>query len=207
MTKAICFISPHPDDIELFAGGALLSHCKQEDNISVLMITNGENAHNKIFFENLGEIRQQEAQNRYAKLQNVKVTYLNCKDGSLINDKSLIEKCENFFVYNKFDCIYLPEKKQHTSYHNKDHLYVSEVITKICQNLSEKVTLRYYHSKKNNFFIDVSNDIKDVKRALKYYKSQYLLFLMYFISEIFKKKYYGIHNKCKYAEGFREFIN
>lgn len=211
MKQTVCFLSPHPDDIELFCGGALLFHYHRGDQITIMMMTNGENndsPHVKRFLKRTGkphsalsEIRQKEAQDRYALLPGINVVYFKLQDGYLAETDSSFETCKTFIQDLNPDIIYLPETSELSRYRHSDHLHLGQVVTDLHQNYLKQTVLRHYHSKKNNFFLDISPDIKEVRSALKYYKSQRI---DKYIVEIILQKYYGWKHKSRYLEGYRE---
>lgn len=213
MKQTVCFISPHPDDIELFCGGALLFHYHRGDRMAIMMMTNGEDNHSphvKRFLKRIGkphsalpDIRQQEAQERYALLPGIDVIYFKLRDGHLAESDSAFETCKTFLQELHPDIIYLPETSTLSRYRHSDHLHLGQVGTDVQQHYLKQTILRHYHSRKNNFFLDISPDIKEIRSALKYYKSQRMD--KYFV-EILLHKYYGLQHKGRYAEGYRETL-
>jgi LmbE family N-acetylglucosaminyl deacetylase len=175
------------------------------------MVTNGENSHArhvKRFLKRikqphtaLSSIRQKEAEDRYAMLPGIKVHYCKLPDGELSTHAPLSETCQALLQNVKPDIIYLPETGALSRYTHQDHLHLGQVITDLKKACLPRTALRYYHSKQNNCFLDVSSHIQEARTALNYYKSQRI---DKYISEFILQKYYGWQQKNRYSECFRE---
>lgn len=103
----ICFVSPHPDDIELYCGGTLLAHASTNASLSVLMMTNGGFGSRNPFRRGkiLEKIRAQEARNRYALLNQVQLIFAEFKDKRVMNDIASVVKITQILQLLKPDII------------------------------------------------------------------------------------------------------
>ena len=211
----VCFVSPHPDDIELYCGGTLLDYAQRKECLSIIMMTNGGRGHNNPFRrgEALEQIRMQEARARYNLLCDVKLLFAGFKDAHVIhNDESILKVTSILKALNP-DVIYCPEfipalsERRH-----RDHLNTGKIIADACRLLHRPVTLRCYHSKSINYLHSIENYFEENNEAIKFYKSQRGLSIGPFMTGLTrlnhrynqKRRKWGKELGVGYAEGFRE---
>lgn len=211
----ICFISPHPDDIELFCGGALLHHVNQGDRVTVIMLTKGGKGTFNPFVkpDQLEIIREQETRQRYRLVQPVKLVFADFRDKEVIHSRQQVEKFLKLLESCNPDLIYIPEYLiKDCIWTHQDHINGTKSTLAAATMLNKKIIFRCYHSKQPNQFINIDAYYKESKHALRFYKSQYsinLLFFLHFMERIRARlcRKWGKKIGCTYAEGFREFYS
>lgn len=191
----VMFIGAHPDDIELGAGGTLIKHIREGDEIFYVVLTKGERGGNpKEREKELLEVIN------YLGIRNYKIfdfpdTLLNTKFNEI---KDELEKLINEF---KPDRIYTHSLNDG----HQDHRTVAEAVRvagrKVPQILSFWAPLVY-----NNFhpvyFIDISDTIEEKLRVLEIYRSQSHKDFLKREVIIGINKYHGFMNNIQFAEGF-----
>lgn len=211
----VCFISPHPDDIEIYCGGALLAHASNNDNLTVIMMTHGERGAINPFLRGpkLASIRKREAEARYAEIETLELIFAQFKDGQLISNRSTVSCLANLLIPLKLDIIYIPEFNQKLSERkHKDHINAGQIINKASRMLQRPLRLRCYHSKVINNYMDISPYYAQNNKALLFYKSQQGCSINSFLFGLSahrfrynkKRQSWGKEIGCDYAEGFRE---
>lgn len=213
----IQIFAPHPDDMELFAGGTILEHIAQGDNIQLALMTRGEQGavRKSKKGERLALIREKEAIELLTNhIPQVDFSWLNFSDQKVTHTPEAIEQVFDKISAHKPDIIYLPESEAElTFYRHSDHLATGLIVENAAHKYitvhKQGIVLRYYHSRQCNISVDISRHFKFTQRCLKYYKSQwgfplpYQLWFAwgwrYFITRRWGKRY-----NCRHAEAFRE---
>lgn len=215
MSKVV-FVSPHPDDIEIFCGGALLEHVRNDDQIIIFLMTKGGKGTLNPFLKEstLEKIRAHEAHSRYQLLSNAQLMFAGFKDKKIECGKDSVQTIIALLRPIPADIIYIPEfNRQWTHYHHRDHIHSGEIVYKAAKELKKPVVMRCYHSKQTNLLIDIKKEqYEENNQAIKYYKSQnHLLSNSPFVLSTLnfqynrKRRQWGKENGSLYAEGFREF--
>src|SRR5580704_11606565 len=127
----ICFVSPHPDDIELYCGGTLLAHEKKNHRLSVVMMTYGGRGTGNPFLKgkSLEKIREQEARTRYSLVTNLEFIFAGFKDTKVLCDHDSISRLTTILQLINPDIMYAPEfnpklsERQH-----KDHINTGKIV-------------------------------------------------------------------------------
>lgn len=216
LAMRVVFVSPHPDDIEIFCGGTLLYHYYRHDVIHVVMMTRGENGslNPKLKGAVLRHLRTQEVENRYRNLATVSITWLDMIDGRVeVNQESIATMAKLLANFSPH-IIYLPESQPgYATYPHSDHRHSANIVEQAVSPGNACLKLRYYHSKNGNTYIDVSPFIEESQQALRHYQSQYspwnfppFLLPLYNLWQQLKRRKQGKKNNCRYAELFREIF-
>ena len=211
--RNILFVSPHPDDIELFCGGALLHHDNLGDNITVLLMTKGDKGTRNPWLkgDKLAALRAAEAQQRCQQLKNCHLVFAGFNDQEVTVNEDSIRLILDMLNSLKPDIIYIPEWIHNISiYKHEDHQNAGKLFLEATTLASLATELRYYHSKDSNLFIKMSDlHYQQNNQAMKGYKSQNTLFtslptlamLRHWYNR--KRRCWGKANHTRYAEGFR----
>lgn len=210
----VCFVSPHPDDIELFCGGSLLKHVSENNQITIIMMTKGGKGTWNPFIreEKLEKIREQEARARYNIINNINLIFANFKDAEVIKNENSINIMKHLLLPINPDIIYIPEYIADLAmWNHMDHIQTSEIVLEITKHQKKSTIIRCYHSTAINYIVNIDNFYHDNNRAIRFYKSQSGLFAPEpFLVPRLKKRYnkhrrqWGKKIGCHYAEGFRE---
>jgi LmbE family N-acetylglucosaminyl deacetylase len=178
----ILFVAAHPDDEILGCGGTILN-LKKDNDINVIFLTNGISARSKNKKEN--QVRKNEYLNLYKFLKLPKPQILNFPDNQL--DKipllKIVKKIEKKIEQFKPNIIFTHFEKCL----NIDHQLTYQAVITACRPLKscsvktifsfETLSSTEWASFKNrnfqpNYFVDISNNIKNKFKALKFYKSE-----------------------------------
>ncbi|MCU0242058.1 MAG: PIG-L family deacetylase [Vicinamibacteria bacterium] len=212
----IQFFSPHPDDIECFAGGVLLHHAARFDALEIVIMTRGERGSwNPLEdVERLKATRTREAEARAAQLPCVSLRWLDSTDGGVRNDPQVRSRIATRLREFEPEIIYLPERRRAWSFYwHADHLATGEIVSQAAREIRPAATLRHYHSRRGDFTLDVSPFFAESQRALRFYRSQYAFsarppFLLYGIHALrralLSRWARRLRPRCNYAEAFRE---
>ena len=210
--------APHPDDIECFAGGTLLRHHSEHDEIEIVLLTRGGRGSWSPFETRAGleARRTREAEARHAELPGARLRWLGLGDGRVGGDdatRRLVQECIAAF---RPDLIYLPERSRALSgYWHRDHLAAGALIADIARSRLDGVRLRHYHSRRANIFVDVTPFFSASQRALRFYRSQFaftaqpplLLHGIALMRRILLDRWARrLGPGCRYAEAFREEV-
>lgn len=210
----IQIFSPHPDDVELFVGGTLLKHIHDKDQIQIVLMTHGEmgTLDKSMQGEKIKKIREKEMADRMQLIPAVDLLWLNFPDGSMQATQEGIVTVLKTIMQWKPDIVYLPEIDLKCTFRDHpDHIATGQIVLEAAKQHSQPLILRYYHTYNYTILVDITPYYAENKRALKCYKSQYLWnadsrFLLYGLqcTRYIRTKWWGLKNKTKYAEAFRE---
>lgn len=162
-------ISPHPDDLDFFAGGTIKLLVEQGFDVTVVDVSDGEKGVN---LQNLGSIRQDE-QKRAQKILGYKnLRFLHYPDMK-ISYKRLMRDLRNiwyevdphlvFTFDNNFPMKFLA---------HKDHIAVGKATCKLAIEMESDAKVYLYGSRKNNVLVDISKVIDEKVAAVLSHKSQ-----------------------------------
>ena len=183
MSNRIIVVAPHPDDETIACGGIIQKYLEKKSTITIIYITNGENAYSHIYsiYENpspseLGIIRKEEALRalEILGLSSKDLIFLEFNDGSVAEQYNIIkEKVKKILYKYKPNLVYVPYKN---SSHN-DHKATFKIVYDAINELGIKVKLYSY--------------LINIK-----YNRLYFLLLLYLK---IKGKKLVIHNISKYS--------
>lgn len=210
------FFSPHPDDVEFFAGGALLAHVAEGDAVTVVMMTHGEDgtalpAHKG---EAIAAVRTAEATRRYAELPEVKLAWLDFVDGALRYSPAGVEKLVPLVSELAPELVYLPASRlRDTLFAHPDHLAAGQMVEEALAIAKSPAVRRAYHHRRPNRFIDVDRYYSANRQALRHYESQFgatasppFLLTWGELARAFALRWWGTKAGSTYAEGFHESL-
>jgi len=201
----ILAISPHPDDLEIGCGGALLKYARRRADITALVMSDGS-------LGGPSDVRQKE-QEAAAKVIGIRrVLWGGFRDADLPNDREVIDKIEDVIREMKPTFLFVPFGKDT----HQDHRKVSSAAlsaTRYSRNV-----LFYECPTSVDFqptiFVDIGSEFEDKIAALEAHQSQvertHIEGLS--ITEIARSMahFRGTQSRVSHAEGFqavRLFIN
>lgn len=191
--KRVVFVGPHPDDIEIGAGGLVSKLIRKGAEVYFLICLDGAcgSKDKNAKFEDVAMVRKQEAL-ASAKFLGVKdVIFLNYPDGGKYEVSDLRVEIAKVLIDIKPDLVVCPSPHLRTETH-MDHLRVANA-TRTALLISEyplvakrqgieieniyefakEMTLAYYFSDKNNQVVKINKtDFQNKINALMYHKSQ-----------------------------------
>lgn len=210
------FFSPHPDDVEFFAGGALLAHVAAGDAVTVVMMSHGEDgtalASRKGAW--IAGVRTREAERRYAELPEVGLRWLDFVDGDLRYSPEGVSTLVPLVTELAPELVYLPASRQRdTLFAHPDHLAAGRMVEEALAIAKSPAPRRAYHHRRPNCFVDVDHYYAANRRALQHYQSQFgatasppFLLTWGEVVRGFALRWWGIRAGTTYAEGFYESL-
>ncbi|MEM2506527.1 MAG: PIG-L deacetylase family protein [Candidatus Aenigmatarchaeota archaeon] len=214
--KTAIFFAPHPDDETLGCGGTIAKKIAEGYKVLIVIMTDGRflfkglEINNNVSPEQVKEIRKSEvlkAVKILGVLQN-NVVFLDFIDGTLNeNEDNALEKVVEVLKSFSASEVYLPyEKDSHP-----DHVATKRVVMRAIERLGIKPTIYKYeilHKMARigpffdsflNFFrhniieVDISSFLPLKERALKEFKSQFMLHTINFKKFLKKKEKFYIN--------------
>lgn len=198
-------LSPHPDDLDFFAGGTLRLLADRGFDITVVDVTDGEKGVN---IPNLGSIRQHEQKKAQKILGYQNLIFLHYPDMK-ISYKRLTKDLRNIWYDVNPEIVFTFDHNFPLKFlaHN-DHLAVGKAVCNLATEMDSPAKVYLYGSRKNNILVDISEVIADKTEAVLSHKSQ-LRFSKSLYSTTIKKmgNYAASGSNLKQAEAFRAFHN
>lgn len=198
-------LSPHPDDLDFFAGGTIKLLADRGFDITVVDVTDGEKGVN---IPNLGSVRQYEQRRaqKFLGYQNLK--FLHYPDMK-VNYKRLMRDLRNIWYEVNPDIVFTFDHNFPLKFlAHKDHLAVGKAVCKLATEMDSPAKIYLYGSRKNNVLVDISEVLEDKTGAVLSHKSQ-LRFSKSLYSSTVKKlgSFAASGSNFKHAEAFRAFHN
>ena len=213
----ILAFSPHPDDVELFLGGALLRHVSEGAVVKVVMMTLGEKGSVLSILSSKREAvvkrtRAEELRCRFELSPSVDVAIMGITDREIVETEEMIVRVLQEIERFEPTCIYLPESSKAKSfYFHPDHLITGKIVESAVARQTRTIALRYFHSSVPTTFVDISDFHRANLTAMRCYKSQYRWsashpFLLHILEadRYVRTRRYGKRIGSKFAEAFRE---
>ncbi len=215
-------ITCHPDDIETYGGGTVARLSAEGNRVWICHVANGDMGHQEIMPEELGKIREEEAQRAGEALGAEKVYSVNCGDCRFYNDDERARR-ELVRIIRAFkpDLILTHSEDDYMN----DHLEVSRLAFETSFTATvphmypeypacEKIAPIYYIDSAAgegtipDIYVDITDYIEQKLRAVGCHESQVkwlyehdnMDFLEYVRSY---SRFRGLQSGVKYAEGFR----
>lgn len=163
----VLFVSPHPDDVEVFAGGAARLHVLAGDRVEEAVLTRGERGALLRRGESLARRRAEEARRAAGRQGYSEVHQLDLGDGRL-QDVDAGRPLEALLQATKPDLVYAPEPV-HSFYRHPDHLAAGRASLR---TFGDRVDLRLYHTRRPDVRVDIAAVFSDKRAALKEHRSQ-----------------------------------
>lgn len=123
--------------------------------------------------------------------------------GNLIYSQENMQRLEHIIGIYNIDTVFFHFADDYQTDHLAAH-QICKTATRHCRNVFMFQSNPYIlvHNFTPNFFIDISNSIKDKERALACYDSEHNRQGRLFESIIQRNAIWGYGNHCAYAEGF-----
>ena len=209
MTKNILFFCAHDDDLTI-SSGTVMKYVAEGKSVIQIIFSAGEKSHPHLKEEVITEIRKKEMHKIAKKIGIKKVIYFDLKDLQVKEEikkhniktkvKDLIEK------YNPSKIFTLSESETHP-----DHRAVNETVLKVVDSLKTLYpvyTFNVWTTPKLEssplIYVDISKYFWKKIKILKEHKSQWFSIYLQLLPVIFRARYYGYKNNCKYAEKFEK---
>jgi LmbE family N-acetylglucosaminyl deacetylase/uncharacterized membrane protein HdeD (DUF308 family) len=207
--KRPLFVTPHPDDLEGFAGG--LAYMLDNPVISVVMSGGNKGVFTKEFEEMPEDdyivLRLDESIDAGKLLGVGEIIYMGYKDREVTCNEQSIKKLEQVVKKCKPDLIVSFEYyKFLTPYPHTDHIATANIVRNVVAHTSDTYTYDYLliSTLGPNCFLDVSGARKVKLEALACHTTQAGLNAIIFpIFERLFSRLWGLFTNVRYAEGYR----
>lgn len=177
VNATVVIITPHPDDAEASCGGLIANSVQKGEKVVIITMTGGEYGIGGKSEKQAREIRTQEAINA-AKILGAEIIFFGAIDGSLVCNKSNIEKLKNILSELKPRIVTAPWAMDV----HPDHQSTGMLAWNVFQDKNYDFELYFYettnspHTKTFQFvpthYIDISNVMEIKKQAVLQHKSQ-----------------------------------
>ena len=209
MPKNILGFAPHMDDDIIGMGGTFLNYWKEGKKIVEVIFSKGEKTHPHFKEEIIVNIRKKEIEKVAQKIGINKLLYFDLNDLNLKEEINQEIKSKIKEIIQK----HRPEKifTVSNSETHPDHIAVNNSVLEVVDSLKEKYPVYTFSiwttpKLKSNpiFYVDISKNFFKKINLMKQHKSQWISIYLQLIPVVLRAKYYGIKNKCKYAEKFEK---
>jgi LmbE family N-acetylglucosaminyl deacetylase len=210
MAKNILFFCPHDDDLTIASLGYALKLIDEGKSVIQIIFSKGAMSHPHFKEEVIKDIREKETEKIAKRIGLKELIYFDLKDMGMKKEiqkhsiktkiKDLIEK-------------YKPEKilTVSSSETHPDHRAVNEVVLKTVDSLNKKYPVYTFNvwtrpkvEPNPILYVDISKYFWKKIEILKQHKSQWFSIYLQLLPIIFRARYYGYKNNCKYAEKFEK---
>jgi N-acetylglucosamine malate deacetylase 1 len=130
--KRILVISPHPDDEAIGPGGTLRRHVEQGDHVEVLFLTSGEKGSKTQPPEELGPVREREAQAASKILGYTHLEFWRQPDGAVEATDELVARLARKLNEAQTDMVYVP----HDEEMHPDHRAAAQLVARAVASLN-----------------------------------------------------------------------
>ena len=194
-------MAPHPGDDVLGCGGTIMLHRRQDHEVHVLYLTNGEKGVPGVNMGKASEVRKQEALLAAKRLDvdENHLHFLHLADSDVINHSGSNHELRHLLEHTNPDIIYLPSFIEK----HRDH-YASNILLK--NNLIQSCDIAAYEMwtpHVPNRLVNISSVVEDKREAGREHVSQ-LQELDYLEAAIGLNRYRGgmYNTGINYAEAF-----
>jgi LmbE family N-acetylglucosaminyl deacetylase len=204
--KVLAFTA-HPDDLELFAGGALRRLYQLGNPITVVVGSDGERSRP---VRNLGSKRRDEQRKAGSILGYDEVKFLSIPDRTLKDKDELHKQIRDIYDQERphlvltFDHVHI-----HPWIYHEDHVAMGEAVVHTANETDSDAAVYLYGSAKPTVVIDIGPVIKQKIRAVSSHQSQFPVFRRQG-SEALVRRLGTITARgtgFRYAEAFRSLHN
>ena len=202
--KKILAIGAHFDDVELAAAGTLNYLSKKGAKVFKITLTDNVTK-SKDLNLNVKFDSSKKSSHKACKILGVKEIQNEMikKCNYLKYDTDLMQYLEKIIIDNEIDTVFTHYNEDA----NKDHVACHEIATTAARHCQNIMTFQsnFYFVNKNfspNFFVDISNNMKNKIKSLNCYDSEHDRNNSLFENTINRNRVWGKGNGVKYAEAF-----
>ena len=203
----IVFVAPHPDDVEILAGGQAIIYVNEGHEVIEFLMTKGEYGifEEKYRGKEITKIREKEAKNAARIIGIRRIKFLGYIDHNITFNERAVQHIKNELEKINPDIVYAPEANLwKTGYPNSDHLNTGKIVKEVCMRMKKKPRLFFFNSLWVNKLVDITDVYEVKKKTIAQHRTQKRLIQRYMPVVIFFSRLFGFLHGCKYAEGFRE---
>ena len=195
--RSVLAVGAHPDDIELGCGATLLAHHAVGDQVTMLVMTGGENGPGERSQTSRRRLEQQHA----ARTLGAELTWGGLRDCSVVADSDTINVIEQALRATEADLVYVHAPDDS----HQDHRAVSAATLSAARRLSR---VMHYQSPSTltftpTLFVDVTAHLSGKLAALSCHASQVEMSAMVEPDAVVASaRHWGAQARIGYAEAF-----
>lgn len=224
--KRFLFIGPHPDDIEIGAGGTVARLVEEGKDVYFVVATNGccgTDRPDQTTMAEVAALRKKEAEAALAVLGAKEVRILSFDDGGMYSMDDMTVALTKEICRVQPDIVFCPDPSLRTECH-ADHLktgraassaYVmsgNRLLTKAlgCEKPAAPIALSYYYTDIPNYYFKISKaqqarQFKALKAHVSQFPEKEYNGIVFYLK--FRGRRFGIKRLKGIAEGFRVMPN
>jgi len=172
-SRKVLFIVAHPDDSDWWVSGTARLFVLRKAKVGLVIASDGEKGQNRIEAKNLAEARQEEQREAAKVLGISKLWFLHLPDRKVAIQPVLARSLEKIIrdfepeLIATFDPT-LPD----FPYLHPDHEGIGRVVYAIWKMNPERTKLIFFHSRRSNIAVDITEVIETKIEALRKHRSQ-----------------------------------
>lgn len=170
----VLFLAPHVDDETIGAGGTIIRHVQQEDEVTVIYMTDGAKSVTSLPREQLVAARKEEAKKVKDILGFQHMSFFDLPDGEVKSTPKVQERLLKVMKEIEPDYIYCPTFVDCHS----DHIATAEIVADTLGKYGKNCMVRLYEincpipPESINVIIDISNEVETKDKAIDIFTSQ-----------------------------------
>lgn len=130
--KNVLVFAPHPDDDIIGCGGSIAKHCQRGNQLTIAYLTSGNAGSISYTANELGEVRELEAQKAANLLGVNDLVYLRIPDGSIAYSLDNLKLIIKVIRSRKPDIVYTPHSREAVN----DHSITFQLVREACSKAS-----------------------------------------------------------------------
>lgn len=171
--KRVLVLSPHPDDEAIGLGGTLRRHIEQGDQVEVIFLTSGEKGSRTQSPEELGPVREDEAEAAAKILGYRQLEFWRQPDGAVEATDELVARLVGKLNETKPELIYVP----HDAEMHPDHRAATQLVARALTTLNRDAPSVLMYEvwtplQEIDHIEDISGQLATKLNAIRAHKSQ-----------------------------------
>ncbi|MDO8509081.1 MAG: PIG-L deacetylase family protein [Nanoarchaeota archaeon] len=192
----ILVVGAHPDDVELGCGGTIAKHLFLEDNVFILVMTNGDKGSHTL------DMQECLASMKVLGISRENIFFASFEDGFLADSQEVVNLIESYIKRLNINRVYT----HHPNDRHQDHRHCSYAVSSAARKIAEIFLFQgpsTKHPFEPHYFVELSQDhLKKKIEALNCYKSQVEKGIVDVKWIEHLAGFHGIPQQSSYAEAF-----
>ncbi len=167
--RRVLAIGPHPGDLEFFLGGTLFLLAHNHSNVTMAVLSRGENAGN---LRSMGRIRERE-QEASAHVLGSRLLQYDWPDSTLTEDPRLVDKLARIWRRVRPDVLFAFDPKGPLPGGNPDHAALGHAVYDLARRgVLQDTRVYFYATRHPNVLVDTTEVIQEKVNAVQCHRSQ-----------------------------------
>lgn len=206
----ILFFCPHDDDLTIAALGYVLKLIDEGKSVVQVIFSKGAMSHPHFKEDIIKAIREKETEKVSKRAGLKEIIHLDLKDTELkkeMQDRKVNVKIKGIIEKYKPEKIFTVSNSET----HPDHIAVNEIVLGVVDSLKKKYPVYTFNvwtrpklAQNPTMYVDISKYFWRKVKILQQHKSQWFSIYLQILPVIFRARYYGIKNNCRYAEKFEK---